>query len=363
VRLCQDLTHTGNVPLKPAIAPFVDETGDDYGLGAGETEDGPEKHAYMDMERTLQELAQNVCVGLERSGYHTYSCNYDDVGDCRAEIYGDLDRRHLPYSQNRTEGAVPMELIRVPRVGGISIPSTESGVLKPTMTETLRTGLTLKSIETITTGLRLQSSRGRRIRSAQSVMGPGDKDMMRVRTSLLTREDRDADINFEITNFGHDPCTVNKGDYIGLLIMLGVDEVILDFIPFEDETHDFMGSTNTDDGDLIHRTDLGEVEDALAALAVAPKKPWREYQKQGGPETTKLCDPDAPIPEPGGVLQPFASRILMGILYAARMCRCDLLRAVCGLASCAAKWTHQCDRDLRRLICYINATQDHAMIG
>jgi hypothetical protein len=53
----------------------------------------------------------------------------------------------------------------------------------------------------------------------------------------------------------------------------------------------------------------------------------------------------------------------MKILYAARMCRYDLLRAVCGLASCTTKWTHQCDRDLRRLICYINTTKDHVMIG
>jgi hypothetical protein len=34
VRLYQDLTNTGNVPLKPAFAHFVDEAGDDYGLGA-----------------------------------------------------------------------------------------------------------------------------------------------------------------------------------------------------------------------------------------------------------------------------------------------------------------------------------------
>jgi dUTPase len=320
----------------------------------------------VDMERTLQELARNARVGLERSGYYTYGYNYDDVGDCHADICGDLDRRHLPYSQNRTEGAVSMEVIRMPRVGGISISSTEDGILKPAMTETLRTGLTLKSIETVTVhqgesvtlarGLRLQSFRGDRIRSAQSVLGPGDEEMIHVDTSLWTCEDHDADIKFKITNFGHDPCAVKQGDYIGQLIMLGVDEVILDFIPFEDETHDFMGSTDTDDGGIIHRTNLGEVENALAALAVAPKKPWGEYQRQGGPETTKLCGPDAPIPEPSGVLQPFASRILMAILYAARMCRCDLLRAVCGLASCAGKWTHQCDRDLRRLICYINAT-------
>jgi hypothetical protein len=55
VRLRQDLTNTGNVQLKPAITPFIDETGDDYGLGAGEAEDGLEAHAYMDMGRTLQD--------------------------------------------------------------------------------------------------------------------------------------------------------------------------------------------------------------------------------------------------------------------------------------------------------------------
>jgi hypothetical protein len=104
VRLCQDLTNTGNVPFKPAITPFIDETGDDYGLGAGVTEDAddgaPEKHAHMDVERTLQELARTACVDLERSGYYTYGYNYDDVEDCHAAIYGDLDRRRLPYSGN-----------------------------------------------------------------------------------------------------------------------------------------------------------------------------------------------------------------------------------------------------------------------
>jgi hypothetical protein len=42
-----------------------------------------------------------------------------------------------------------MEVMRIPRVGGISISSTESGVLKPAVTETLRIGLTLRSIETL----------------------------------------------------------------------------------------------------------------------------------------------------------------------------------------------------------------------
>jgi hypothetical protein len=150
VRLCQDLTDTHNVPLKPALTPFVDETGDDYGLGAGLSEDAvdgaAEKDAHVDMERTLHELAENACVGLERSGYFTYGYNFDDVEDCHAAIYGDLDRRRLPYSENRMEGAVPLEFVRIPRVGRISVSATKSGVSKPTMTETLRTGLSLRSM-------------------------------------------------------------------------------------------------------------------------------------------------------------------------------------------------------------------------
>jgi hypothetical protein len=187
VRLYQDLTNTGNVPFKPALTPFIDETGDDYGLGAGLTEDAedgePEKHAYVDMERTLQELAQNACVGFERSGYFTYGYNFDDVEDCHAARYRDLDRRRLPYSENRTEGAVPLEFVRIPRVGRISISATGSGISKPTMTETLQAGLSLRSLETVTinqgesviltTGLCLCSFRGGKVRSTQSVLGPG----------------------------------------------------------------------------------------------------------------------------------------------------------------------------------------------
>jgi hypothetical protein len=140
VRLYQDLTDARNVPLKSAHTPFVDETGDDYGLGAGISEDAVDgslaKDACVDMERTFQELAQNACVGPERSGYFTYRCNFDDVEDSHAAIYGDLDKRRLPYSENRMEGAVPLEFVRIPRAGGISVPATSSGAPRPTKTET-----------------------------------------------------------------------------------------------------------------------------------------------------------------------------------------------------------------------------------
>jgi hypothetical protein len=134
--------------------------------------------------------------------------------------------------------------------------------------------------------------------------------------------------------------------------MLGVDEVIVEFTPMENDVI-HHGVPLRDQGNplrspggknMICRTKLGELENALAAPTIPTSKTWKEYQKHGGPETTKLYDPDATSPEPSGVLQPFASRILMKIVYAARMCRCDLLRAVCWLASCTTKWTHQCGR-------------------
>ena len=64
-----------------------------------------------------------------------------------------------------------------------------------------------------------------------------------------------------------------------------------------------------------------------------------------------------------GVLQPLAARVLMKILYAARMARFDLLRAVCNLACFVTRWTLECDKKLHRLICYIAATKHHRQIG
>ena len=67
--------------------------------------------------------------------------------------------------------------------------------------------------------------------------------MIHINTCLLTHEDHDADIEFAITNFGHNPYTVKQGDYIGQIIMLGVDEVILEFITFEDKPMILWGPT------------------------------------------------------------------------------------------------------------------------
>ena len=51
----------------------------------------------------------------------------------------------------------------------------------------------------------------------------------------------------------------------------------------------------------------------------------------------------------------------MKILFAARMARFDLLRAVQGLAARVTKWSADCDRALHRLVCYVHSTLDHRM--
>ena len=76
----------------------------------------------------------------------------------------------------------------------------------------------------------------------------------------------------------------------------------------------------------------------------------------GGPADVVAC-PDR------GALQPIAAKVLMKILYAARMARFDLLRAVCHLACFITKWADEHDRRLHRLACYIHTTKSHRMVG
>lgn len=53
----------------------------------------------------------------------------------------------------------------------------------------------------------------------------------------------------------------------------------------------------------------------------------------------------------------------MKILYAARMARFDLLRAVNKLATYIVKWDDACDKRLYRLVGYINTTLHLRQIG
>ena len=67
--------------------------------------------------------------------------------------------------------------------------------------------------------------------------------------------------------------------------------------------------------------------------------------------------------ETKGELSDIAARVLMKVLYAARMCRYDLLYAVSSLAREVSKWTRACDKRLWRLICYINSTIDLVLVS
>ena len=64
-----------------------------------------------------------------------------------------------------------------------------------------------------------------------------------------------------------------------------------------------------------------------------------------------------------GQLQPIAARVLMKVLYAARVCRFALLRPVCVLAQRITCWDAECDRRLHRLISYINASLGKRLVG
>ena len=57
--------------------------------------------------------------------------------------------------------------------------------------------------------------------------------------------------------------------------------------------------------------------------------------------------------EDEGILATSSSKYTMKILFAARVCRWDLLRIITLLAGCATKWSTACDRLCYRMTCYI----------
>lgn len=101
-----------------------------------------------------------------------------------------------------------------------------------------------------------------------------------------------------------------------------------------------------------------ENEDSFEFCAAAPQAQSAGKHKKKVITSTK---PDTE--EPPGILAGIAVCVIMKILYGARMARYDLLRPVQYLASSVTKWTPQCDRDLHRLICYINSTLDYRQIS
>ena len=95
--------------------------------------------------------------------------------------------------------------------------------------------------------------------------------------------------------------------------------------------------------------------DPYVQLAGRDAKPMKKVATPFHEE--RIARPVTDESEKKGVLAPIAARVLMKILFAARMARYDLLRAVQGLAARVTKWSADCDRALHRLVCYIDKTQ------
>ena len=67
--------------------------------------------------------------------------------------------------------------------------------------------------------------------------------------------------------------------------------------------------------------------------------------------------------QPRGTLAPHAASLLMKLLYAARIARFDLLRAITVLARNVTKWTVADDAKLHHLMCYVHHSADQKMVG
>ena len=105
---------------------------------------------------------------------------------------------------------------------------------------------------------------------------------------------------------------------------------------------------------------VDELETFIAKRKVdGPGPPQGGHPSGGGPPGAAQPDHHADR----GRLQPIASRVLMKILWAARLARFDLLRAVGHLATKVTKWTSKQDKELHRLIGYIQKTKHWRMIG
>ena len=67
--------------------------------------------------------------------------------------------------------------------------------------------------------------------------------------------------------------------------------------------------------------------------------------------------------EPKGELTSIAAKVIMKILYGARMARYDLLHSCQILACKITKWTKRCDQRLHRIISYIHQNNEICMFG
>jgi len=90
-----------------------------------------------------------------------------------------------------------------------------------------------------------------------------------------------------------------------------------------------------------------------------PDKPLR-------PAPTPFCPEGSLIPSDDierGELAPVACRILMKLLWLARLSRPDLLKPIGDLASLVVKWSRNCDKQLHRMLCYLHGSKGTQFVG
>lgn len=76
-------------------------------------------------------------------------------------------------------------------------------------------------------------------------------------------------------------------------------------------------------------------------------------KKKKGLDLAEVAAQAKAAPAPQGVLAPIASKVQMEVLYAARMARPDLLKAINSLARMVTRWDAVCDAKLHRLMCSV----------
>ena len=84
------------------------------------------------------------------------------------------------------------------------------------------------------------------------------------------------------------------------------------------------------------------------------------------PAATPFCPEGSLIPaddEASGELAPNACKILMKALWLGRLARPDIVKPIGDVASCVQKWSRNNDKQLHRLICYINTTKTYRLVG
>ena len=84
------------------------------------------------------------------------------------------------------------------------------------------------------------------------------------------------------------------------------------------------------------------------------------------PANTPFCPEGSLIPaddEASGELAPNACKILMKALWLGRLARPDIVKPIGDMASCVQKWSRNNDKQLHRLICYINTTKTYRLVG